>query len=243
MKKPDFGTKLIEVRKAKGLTQEDVAEKCKITVRTIQRIESGVVQPRAFTIRIISDVLGIDFFEASNTGHNAKKGSLCSNLKKLSFQWYLKDLFNLKTKTMKKISILTTSFLMIGLAMFVFISKAQANSDHKNVYKSIDVQYNNDKTIRRIDVRFSNILTLDSLVYIKKYLSIKGITLNYKTIGFDEKGNLLEINCHVKSNRSGSSGSFGMGQLNTINRDKKIGFFYDFSKNAKVVFCSGVRDW
>jgi len=53
--------------------------------------------------------------------YDANKESQSSDLKKPSFQWYLKDLFNLKTKTMKKISILTTSFLMMGLAMFVFI--------------------------------------------------------------------------------------------------------------------------
>jgi len=242
MRKPDFGTKLVEVRRAKGLTQEEVAERCKITVRTIQRIESGVVQPRAFTIKIISDVLGIDFFEASNTGYDTNSERLSSNLRKPSFQWYLKDLFNLKTKTMKKISILTTSFLMMGLAMFVFISKIQAQSDNKNVFKSIVVQHNDDKTIRRIDVRFSNHLTFDSLIFIKNDLKAKGITINYKTIGFDEKGYLLEISCHVKSNRSGESGSFGMGLLNTTNKDKKIGFFYDFSKNAKPSFCAGACD-
>jgi hypothetical protein len=46
----------------------------------------------------------------------------------------------------------------------------------------------------------------------------------------------------VKSNRSGESGSFGMGLLNTTNKDKKIGFFYDFSKNAKPSFCAGACD-
>lgn len=242
MRKLDFGTKLIEVRSAKGLTQEDVAEKCKITVRTIQRIESGVVQPRAFTIKIISDVLGIDFFGSSNTGYDVNRESLSSNLKKPSIQWYLKDLFNLKTKTMKKISILTTSFLMMGLAMFVFISKVQAQPDNKNVYKSIVVQYNDDKSIRRIDVRFSNHLTFDSLIVIKNDLKVKGITIDYKTISFDEKGYLMEISCHVKSNRSGESGGFGMGFLNTTNKDKKIGFFYDYSKNAKPAFCAGTCD-
>ena len=45
MEKLEFRKRLIEVRKARGLTQEDVAEKCKITVRTIQRIESGAVKP------------------------------------------------------------------------------------------------------------------------------------------------------------------------------------------------------
>jgi len=242
MKKLDFGTKLIEVRSAKGLTQEDVAEKCNITVRTIQRIESGVVQPRAFTIRIISDVLGIDFFEASNTGYEAKGESLSLNLKKPSIQWYLKDLFNLKTKKMKKISILATTFLMMGLAMFVFISKVQAQADTKNAYQSIIVQYNADKSIQRIDVRFSNHLTLDSLVVIKKDLKTKGITVDYSTMSFDEKGYLKEIGCHIKSNRSGESGSFTMGLLNSANMHTRVGFYYDYSKNAKPAFCAGACD-
>ena len=42
MNQPDFGRKLSEIRRANGLTQDELAEKCKITVRTIQRIESGV---------------------------------------------------------------------------------------------------------------------------------------------------------------------------------------------------------
>ena len=132
MEKPGFGIKLIEIRKAKGLTQEEVSEKCKITVRTIQRIESGIVKPRAFTIKIISEALGFDFYEASNTGYDATSENENSKLKTITILWYLKDLFNLKTHTMKKISILTASFLMVGLAMFGFISKAQAQSDNKN---------------------------------------------------------------------------------------------------------------
>ena len=63
MEQPDFGRKLVEIRNVNGLTQEELAEKCKITIRTIQRIESGIVKPRAFTIKIISTILGFDFYE------------------------------------------------------------------------------------------------------------------------------------------------------------------------------------
>jgi transcriptional regulator with XRE-family HTH domain len=56
---------LFEVRAANGLTQEEVAEKCNISVRTIQRIETGSVNPRAFTIKIICGALGFDFFGES----------------------------------------------------------------------------------------------------------------------------------------------------------------------------------
>ena len=66
MIQPKIGKELEKIRKAKGLTQDELAEKCKINVRTIQRIESGDVNPRAYTIKIISSILGYDFFETSN---------------------------------------------------------------------------------------------------------------------------------------------------------------------------------
>ncbi len=53
MKQPDLGKKLTELRKAKGLTQEELVEKCNINVRTIQRIEAGEVTPRSFTVKVI----------------------------------------------------------------------------------------------------------------------------------------------------------------------------------------------
>lgn len=61
MKQPDLGKKLTELRKAKGLTQEEVVERCNISVRTIQRIENGEVEPRSFTIRTILSALGYEF--------------------------------------------------------------------------------------------------------------------------------------------------------------------------------------
>lgn len=66
MRKLDFGKKLLEVRTTQGLTQDEVAEKCNISARTIQRIEFGKVKPRAFTIKVISEVLGFDFFKTSD---------------------------------------------------------------------------------------------------------------------------------------------------------------------------------
>ena len=121
MKKQVFREKLIEVRKAQGLTQEDVAKKCKITVRTIQRLESGQVMPRAYTIKVISENLGISFFE---TDDNVKDKEQQSNRKIQTFYWCAKDLFNLRTNTMKKISILTTPFLLVGFALFFFLHSA-----------------------------------------------------------------------------------------------------------------------
>ena len=60
MNQPDLGLKVSELRKEKGFTQEQLAEFCEVTPRTIQRIESGEVEPRAFTRNSLSNVLEFD---------------------------------------------------------------------------------------------------------------------------------------------------------------------------------------
>jgi uncharacterized Tic20 family protein/DNA-binding Xre family transcriptional regulator len=67
MNQPDLGLKVTELRGEKGWTQEQLAEYCEVTTRTIQRIESGEVEPRAFTRNSLSNVLEFDFNE-DNTG-------------------------------------------------------------------------------------------------------------------------------------------------------------------------------
>jgi len=61
MKQPELGHKILELRKAKGFTQEELVERCNINVRTIQRIEAGEVTPRSYTIKSIMDALEYDF--------------------------------------------------------------------------------------------------------------------------------------------------------------------------------------
>ena len=230
----DFGKKLIEVRNSKGLTQDEVAEKCNVTVRTIQRIESGTVKPRAFTMKIISEVLGFDYFETSNTGYDVDIKVKNSNRKDLLF--LIKDLFNLKTNAMKKISILATSSLIIGFAVFIYVSETKAQSSSGNEPKSSINDENRPcyvKTNDRTEVAFTNKLTFDSLVYIKNDLKARGIIINYKSIEFDDNNQLLSIYCNVEI-KDGSKGGFGVGSLNSTNKNKRLGFYCDYSKSAKV---------
>jgi uncharacterized Tic20 family protein/DNA-binding Xre family transcriptional regulator len=63
MKQPDLGLKVTELRKQKGLTQEMLAEKCEVSTRTIQRIETGEVDPRVYTLQYLSESLGFNFME------------------------------------------------------------------------------------------------------------------------------------------------------------------------------------
>lgn len=237
MEKLDFGKKLIEVRKAKGLTQVEVAEICKITTRTIQRIETGIVKPRAFTIKLISETLGFDFFETSNAGYDVNIGNQNSNKESHDVLWYLKDLFNLKTNAMKKISILSISLLTIGF-LFVFILDTKAQSKDIKSNNCLVIELNAEKSINRIEAVFTNSLTLDSLVRVKNELEIHGITVNYKKLEFDKKNHLLSIYCDVDCN-DGFKGSFGIGMLNADNKNKRMGFVRDYSKSAKIPFCTG----
>src|SRR5215510_10617155 len=60
MNQPDLGLKITELRQQKGLTQEKLAEYCDVSTRTIQRIESGDVEPRSFTRNSLSNILDFD---------------------------------------------------------------------------------------------------------------------------------------------------------------------------------------
>ena len=68
MNQPDLGLKINELRQGKNLTQEKLAEYCEVSTRTIQRIESGEVEPRSFTRNSLSNILEFDFGK-DNTGN------------------------------------------------------------------------------------------------------------------------------------------------------------------------------
>jgi len=59
--KMETGKQIKELRIKKGLTQEDLAELTELSTRTIQRIENGEVDPRAYTLQMIAKALEVDF--------------------------------------------------------------------------------------------------------------------------------------------------------------------------------------
>ena len=123
-KQPDLGKRISEIRQTKGLTQEELAEQCKISVRTLQRIETGVVTPRAYTVRAIDAVLGCGFRQNSFI--------------RLHFELvypYLKDLLNLKTNTIKRVIILSVAVVAIGFGLFALSSEDKAQIDIREYVK------------------------------------------------------------------------------------------------------------
>lgn len=78
MNQPELGKKIADLRKSKGFTQEELVEKCNLNVRTLQRIESGEVTPRIYTLKMIFAALdynSTDLFEISKSGFSIPLGS------------------------------------------------------------------------------------------------------------------------------------------------------------------------
>ncbi len=50
--------RIVSARQQKGFTQEELADLSGLSVRTIQRIESGESHPRSYTLRVIANALG-----------------------------------------------------------------------------------------------------------------------------------------------------------------------------------------
>ncbi|MGQ7869024.1 helix-turn-helix domain-containing protein [Sunxiuqinia sp. sy24] len=83
-----------ELRETKGLSQEELSEKTGVSLRTIQRIESGESVPRGSTLRTITSSLDVapDYFSTIPLGERTDTIELVeSKLQrfKIRFPWYL----------------------------------------------------------------------------------------------------------------------------------------------------------
>jgi transcriptional regulator with XRE-family HTH domain len=138
------GKKIADLRKAKGLTQEELVEKCNISVRTLQRIESGEGSPRSYTLRIIFDALDYSQTDAFEIGSNKIGTNLSFRLGQ--FYRYFIDLFNLKTNTMKKLTILSIMFSIMFVGTFMLITEIKAqktDKDNNNITETKSVYKTN----------------------------------------------------------------------------------------------------
>ncbi|WP_206430283.1 helix-turn-helix domain-containing protein [Flavobacterium ustbae] len=129
IQQPELGKKIADYRKSKGFTQEELVEKCNLSVRTLQRIEAGEVTPRSYTVRLIFEVLELDFENSLQSQNENKRRT-----KKWLEQVYISfiDLFNLKTNTMKKISILSLAIIVIVWGFSSLTNQIFAQSKVRN---------------------------------------------------------------------------------------------------------------
>ena len=120
MKNKDIGIKISELRKAKGMTQEELAELCNISVRTLQRIEAGKVKPRSYTINSILVALGEENYFVTNSLKITDDTSVNSETTPQLKQ---------KVNTKKKIAILAAIVLIVLIAGLGMIFLTNSNTD------------------------------------------------------------------------------------------------------------------
>jgi transcriptional regulator with XRE-family HTH domain len=58
-----FGTRLRALRRQRFLTQEDLADHCRLSRTTIRRLEAGAVRPRVHTVTALAAGLHVDAAE------------------------------------------------------------------------------------------------------------------------------------------------------------------------------------
>jgi len=76
---PKLGNLLTDIRKQKGWTQEELVSQCNVSVRTIQRIESGEVTPRHSTVKILLAALDYDMDEYMRISQQEAKSHVQSS--------------------------------------------------------------------------------------------------------------------------------------------------------------------
>ena len=106
MSEKSLGIQISETRKRLGFTQAELADKCYLNIRTVQRIEAGKVSPRMYTIRIINEALGTEF---KSTGVNVNSEEQFRNYRTVF-------------KRRKKIRIITAISALVLLIVVVLLS-------------------------------------------------------------------------------------------------------------------------
>ena len=129
MKQPELGKKISALRLAKGLTQNELGEQCKISLRTIQRIESCRVTPRSYTIKTILSNLDFEYLNSfSKITNKADSFVPAFRIWPGQFYKYVLEFFNLKTNTMKKVTIISLTIVFVSLGLFSLKNESKAQS-------------------------------------------------------------------------------------------------------------------
>jgi len=108
--------KLLSLREKLILTQEELAEKSGISVRTIQRIETGVI-PKGHTLKVLAKTLNID-----------KNELLEKNDKKLELNYSLIKIINLSS-----IPFVILPLANIAIPLIIMFAKKQFNPITKQI--------------------------------------------------------------------------------------------------------------
>ncbi len=110
----EFGKRLKEIRTCLNISQKELSEKTRLTLRTIQRIENNEVKPSLHSIKVISEALEIESCELIEKS-DIKPYEFNLTFKITDMNQFLNDLKTL-VKTHWKI------ILIIVLVIYLFTS-------------------------------------------------------------------------------------------------------------------------
>jgi len=156
MTQPELGKKIAELRKAKGFTQEELVEKCNLSVRTLQRIESGEVVPRNYTIRLIFTALDFNVHENPTKGLSETKVQFSDRF--IQLYGFVYEMFNFKTNPMKKISILVVTVGLVCAGILILNTETKAQKAEKAIKAIEDAQNKGNQWMK--EGKIDSVLTL-----------------------------------------------------------------------------------
>jgi transcriptional regulator with XRE-family HTH domain len=84
MKNAIISSSIKELRMSKNLTQEELSEKCELSLRTIQRLENGESIPRGDTLKRLTSALDLPNNYFNNILFESKK-----NISVFNMPWYV----------------------------------------------------------------------------------------------------------------------------------------------------------
>jgi serpin B len=192
--------------------------------------------PRAYTIKVISENLGISFFETSSDDVKVKEQQ--SSRKTQTFYWFAKDLFNLKTNAMKKISILTTPFLLVGFALFfVLNSKTNAQTiDYSSSLNNYSFDLYRNTKVENENLFLSPLSTYYALLVAYEGSKNKTKQEFEKVLYLNNSGALN--NDYINNNANKSDSCSGLKVSNAIWLDKNFVVEGKYSKSVSDKYFS-----
>lgn len=116
----EFGKRLKEIRTCLNISQKELSEKTRLTLRTIQRIENNEVKPSLHSIKVISEALEIESSELIEKS-DIKPYEFNLTLKITDMNQFLNDLKTLVKTHWKTI-------LIIVLVIYLFSSYTDIKS-------------------------------------------------------------------------------------------------------------------
>ena len=167
-KEESFAKYIYELRLKRNLTQKMLADKIKVSDRTISKWENGLTVPDLHNIRVICKELGVSA-DSVVLEKSTFKDHFHDFLDLLKVLW--KHLFN---------NIIKVIFFIIFILLLVyFINNYNAINIYRLTHESDDITIGNGYFIKS---KYRNILMIDNIKLISEYENITSIDLELYTL-------------------------------------------------------------